>query len=122
MKDTRFAENTPPAPPNVIFNGDFEQAAVISPPPGWTMWGAERFKVAANYTRDTANPHGGMACLRIHCPADTAGYLVTDPTLAMRPKPGISFQVKFWRRADKQRTSLFGITASETVAPCASHM
>ena len=112
-----FAEDMPPAPPDLIFNGDFEQAAAISPPLGWTMWGAEQFKVAANYTRDTANPHGGMACLRIHCPADTTGYLVTDPTRAMRPRPGISYKVTFWARADKQRKALFGITAYETIAP-----
>ena len=122
VKDTRFAENTPPAPPNVIFNGDFEQAAVISSPPGWTMWGAERFKVAANYTRDTANPHGGMACLRIHCPADTAGYLVTHPTCAMRPKPGISFQVKFGAGQQTAYVAVRDHSLRDPSPPCASHM
>ena len=59
-------------PANLIFNGDFEQADAVSPPPGWSMWGAEPFKVAANYYAGHSQParwHGVPAdsLPRRHC-------------------------------------------------------
>ena len=102
---------------NLIFNGDFEESPGVSPPPGWVMWGAQEFKVPANYTRDTNNPHDGQACFRIHHPAGTAGYAVTDPAKAIRPQPAMSYTIEFWARADKPRKALFGITAYETISP-----
>ena len=58
---------------NAVFSDDFETPSLQSPPSGWAMWGAEEFKVPANYTRDTTQLHGGQACFRIHHPANTGG-------------------------------------------------
>ncbi|MGA2660732.1 MAG: hypothetical protein ABSH34_24865 [Verrucomicrobiota bacterium] len=68
---------------NVVFSDDFETPSLQSPPSGWAMWGAEEFKVPANYTRDTTQPHGGQACFRIHHPANTGGYVVSAPNRAI---------------------------------------
>ncbi len=103
--------------PNLIHNGDLELNVPDSPPPGWTMWGAERYKDPANYTRDTTAPHGGEACLRIHHPADTAGYIVTDPRYAIRPRADMIYTVSFWARSDKPGDGLFRTTCYETIAP-----
>ena len=102
---------------NLLLNGDLEAAATASPPPGWTMWGAETWKVPGNYTRDTARPHGGAACLRIHHPANTAGYLVTDPQHAIRPKRGRQYVISFWARADRPGKTNFWIGAYTSIAP-----
>ena len=85
---------------NLIHNGNFETASSAQPPPGWAMWGARRYKVPANYTRDTTNPHGGAACFRIHHPANTAGYVVTDPKHAVRTRQGMAYTVRVWARTD----------------------
>ncbi len=74
----------------LIPNGDFEMESPQGPPPGWTMWGAAKYKDPKNFTRDTANPHGGKACFRIHHPADTAGYIVSSPEHAVRTKRGMA--------------------------------
>jgi hypothetical protein len=66
---------------NLIYNGDFELPSSENPPPGWTMWGAGRYKIPDNYTLDTTNPHSGEACFRIHHPSETAGYIVSSPEL-----------------------------------------
>lgn len=91
--------------------------AATGPPPGWAMWGADRFKDPNNYTRDTSNSHGGSACLRIHHPAKTDGYLVTDPAHAIRPRAGMSYTVTFWARGDRPGTSGFGFTAYASLSP-----
>ena len=57
---------------NVVFSDDFETPSLQSPPSGWAMWGAEEFKIPANYTRDTTQPHGGQA----------ASASITRPTRA----------------------------------------
>jgi hypothetical protein len=64
---------------NLIYNGDFELPSPEKPPPGWTMWGARKYKLPANYTRDTANPHEGEACFRIHHPAAAAAIVLSHP-------------------------------------------
>jgi len=102
---------------NLAYNGDFELESDLRPPPGWTMWGAQQYKDPANYTRDTANPHGGKACFRIHHPADTAGYIVTASDRAIRPGAGRIYTVAFWARMDKPGASQFGFTAYESIAP-----
>ena len=38
---------------SLLPNGDFEQESPQSPPPGWTMWGASKYKDPKNFTRDT---------------------------------------------------------------------
>ena len=91
----------------LIYNGDFESRSPQSPPPGWSMWGANRYKIPANYTRDETNPHGGKYCFRIHHPADTAGYIVTAPHYALRPKKGTEYSISFWARTDKPGVSSF---------------
>jgi len=102
---------------NLVYNGDFELAGDASPPAGWTMWGAEAYKVKENYTRDTTDPHGGQACFRIHHPADTAGYIVSAPDHAIRPEPGKRYAVSFWARTDKPGPSQFYFTGYESIAP-----
>jgi hypothetical protein len=102
---------------SLILNGDFELASPESPPPGWTMWGAQRYKIPANYTRDTTHPHSGQACFRIAHPAGTAGYVVTDPAHASRPRRGQSYTVSFWARTDTPGFAVFGFEAYESIRP-----
>ena len=102
---------------NLVFNGDFETASEASPPPGWAMWGPEESKVPANYTRDTTDPHSGDACLRIHHPADSEGFLVTSPDHAIRPRAGMMYTLSFWARSDKPGPAVFTVCAYESIAP-----
>jgi hypothetical protein len=97
--------------PNLAFNGDLEAASDTRPPPGWVMWGADEFKTPANFTRHTEQPHGGTACLRIHHPAHTAGYLVSDPAHAIATHQGMRYEVSFWARAAKPGEAVFGLEA-----------
>ncbi len=102
---------------NAIVNGDFERGVGTGPPPGWTMWGAQQDKVPAHFTRDTTQPHGGAACLRIHHPAGTAGYIVTAPEAALRPREGLRYVVSFSARADRPGRARFGWTAYRQIQP-----
>ena len=102
---------------NLAYNGDFELASEKSPPPGWTMWGARKYKIPANYIRDTADPHKGEACFRMYHPAHTGGYIVTEPKHAIRPEQGMQYTVSFWARSDRAGRSMFGFTAYHTVNP-----
>ena len=96
---------------NLIANGDFERVSTQSPPPGWTMWGADRFKVPANFTRDTESPHAGKAAFRIHHPAGSGGYVVSAPDHAVPARPGMMYTVSFWARADRPGRSVVGLMA-----------
>jgi len=100
-----------------VVNGDFERTSAAGPPPGWVMWGDQRDKVAANYTRDARKPHGGEACFRVHHPTGTDGYVVSDPQAAIRPKSGKMYTVSFWARSDRPGRSLFGWTAYRQIRP-----
>ena len=100
-----------------LYNGDLEMSAMTGPPPGWAMWGSQRFKDPKNYTRETTNPHSGSACLRIFHPSGTDGYLVTDPAHAIHPSAGMSYTFTFWARSDKQASASFGYTAYTSIAP-----
>jgi hypothetical protein len=100
-----------------LHNGDLEMPASAGAPPGWAMWGPETSKDPRNYTRHTGSPHGGTACLRIHHPAGSAGYLVTDPAHAIRPQAGMRYTVTFWARAERPGTASFGFTAYTAIAP-----
>lgn len=102
---------------NLIHNGDFEAAATKSPPPGWTMWGYAPYKVATNYTRATNAPHRGEACFRIYHPANTEGYIASDPQYAIRPKPATIYRVTFWARTDRPGPAGFGFLAYASVQP-----
>jgi hypothetical protein len=101
----------------VVFRADFDAQGADRPPAGWTMWGAEAYKDPANYTRDTTNPHTGNACFRLHHPADTAGYIVSAPDQAVRPRRGMRYEVSFWARTDKPGPAPFYWTAYESLAP-----
>lgn len=103
----------------VVFRADFEAPSASSPPPGWAMWGASRYKVPANYTRDTAQPHAGEACFRIHHPSGTEGYVVSDPQSAIRPKPGMMYTLTFWARSDRPGPAVFGWSAYRQTRPLA---
>jgi hypothetical protein len=101
----------------VVFADDFEIPSAQRPPAGWAMWGAQQDKVAANYTRDTAQPHGGQACFRIHHPARTHAYIVSAPDRAIRPQRGMIYTVSFWARAEKAGKALFHWTAYRSINP-----
>ncbi|MFC1715796.1 hypothetical protein ACFL6S_19160 [Candidatus Poribacteria bacterium] len=90
---------------NLVYNGDFELPAAQDPPSGWTMWGAGKYKIPANYTLDTSSPHGGKACFRIHHPSGTAGYIVSSPEHAIQPQKGMMYTISFWS-ADRQARGL----------------
>jgi len=102
---------------NLIYNGDFELPSSESPPPGWTMWGARKYKIPDNYTRDTVHPHSGEACFRIHHPSGTAGYIVSSPEHAIRPKKDMMYTVSFWVRTDKPGTSIFYFESYSSISP-----
>lgn len=103
--------------PNLVHNGDFEAVSTDSPPSGWVMWGAEKYKVAANYTRDEAVAHGGKASFRMVHPANTSGYIVSAPDQAIRPEVGKLYKVSFYARSAGTASASFGITAYESIAP-----
>ena len=102
---------------NLIYNGDFELPSSESPPPGWTMWGAGKYKIPENYTLDSANPHGGKACFRVHHPSETAGYIVSSPEHAINPRRGMAYTISFWARTDKPGTSTFHFEAYSSISP-----
>jgi hypothetical protein len=101
----------------VVFADDFETPSAQSLPANWAMWGAQQDKVPANYTRDTAQGHGGQACFRIHHPAETHGYIVSAPDRAIRPRRGMIYTVSFWARAQKAGQALFQWTAYRSTHP-----
>jgi hypothetical protein len=101
----------------VVFADDFEAPDAQSPPANWAMWGAQQDKVPANYTRDTAQRHGGQACFRIHHPARTRGYVVSAPDRAIQPQRGMIYTVSFWARAEKAGKALFQWTAYRSIQP-----
>lgn len=102
---------------NVAFSDDFESLSAQSPPANWAMWGAQEFKAPTNFTRDTTESHGGQACFRIHHPAKTHGYVVSSPSRAIQPKPGMVYTVSFWARTAKPGKALFQWTAYQTINP-----
>ena len=104
---------------NLVYNGDFELASPGGLPPGWTMWGDEKWKTPGNYTRDSTNPHGGKASFRIDHPAGTAGYVVSSPEHAIQPRKGRRYTITFWARADRPGTAHFGLTAYARLQPFA---
>ena len=100
-----------------IFSDDFENASRQSPPPGWTMWGDPKFKVAADFIRDPGCAHSGAASFRIQHPKDTRGYIVLSPDRAILPKPAMIYTVSFWARADEPGKALFQWTAYKSIGP-----
>lgn len=102
---------------NLIVNGDFEADATRNPPPGWVMWGAQQFKIPENYRRDETISRSGRASLRIVHPQDTAGYIVTDPETAIRPKPGVMYQIRFFARADRPCRGRFMVLGYRSIRP-----
>jgi len=102
---------------NLVYNGDFEIGRENELPPGWAMWGSDRWKIPANFTRDTTSPHSGNACFRIHHPANTAGYVVSDPKHALSTRPGMMYRISFWARASVAGWAWFTFDAYEQLAP-----
>jgi hypothetical protein len=101
----------------VVFRADFEAATSAAPPPGWSMWGAQKYKDPANFTRDAQQPHGGAASFRIHHPTHTEGYVVSAPEAAIHPQPGKMVTASFWARSDRAGEAVFGWTAYRQVKP-----
>ena len=61
MEDGDAGSNTD----NLVYNGDFETVSSDCQPSGWTMWGAQKYKIAANCARDETVAHGGKASFLI---------------------------------------------------------
>ena len=101
----------------VVFQADFEALAPAGPPAGWSMWGAQKYKDPAHFTRDTQQAHGGAASFRIHHPAHTEGYVVSAPEAAIHPQPGKMYAASFWARSDRAGEAVFGWTAYRQIQP-----
>ena len=101
---------------NLVYNGDFEMVSSRNPPPGWEVWAA-RENISNYFLRETTNPHGGKACLRIYHPPRTAGYLVSSPGNAIQAKKGKIYTLSFWARTDKPGVSSAGFIAYEKINP-----
>ena len=101
----------------VVFQDGFETLSPQGPPPGWAMWGAQQFKVPANYTLDSTQPHQGRQCFRIDHPANTGGYIVLAPERALHPKPAMIYTVSFWARSNQPGRAIFLWTAYRTINP-----
>ncbi|HQF13088.1 MAG TPA: hypothetical protein PLS55_04265 [Thermogutta sp.] len=106
-----------PVGENLIVNGDFEMEPMTSPPVGWVMWGAQRFKIAENYRPDLEICHSGRASLRVFHPQDTAGYIVTDPQMAIRPEMGMIYEISFFARADRPCRGRFMVLGYHSIRP-----
>jgi hypothetical protein len=114
------AESSPVAStPEVVLitNGGFEEPGSAAPPLGWAMWGADKYKIPEHFVRDTSVAHSGQASLRIYHPKDTAGYIVTDPRFALRPKPGTAMEIRFFARSDRPCQARFGVIGYQSIAP-----
>lgn len=94
---------------NLVYNGDFENADGQDPPAGWQMWGADQYKVRANYTTDASVVHAGSGALRIVHPAGSAGYVVTDSKHAIPVQPGRMYTVSLWARSDAPAVAQLGV-------------
>lgn len=102
---------------NLIYNGDFEKGTGQMPPAGWVMWGSAEYARPENYVADTQIRHAGLASFRIIHPANTRGYVVTDPQHAIRPRRGMMYEISFWARSDRPGKSAFGLVAYQTIKP-----
>jgi hypothetical protein len=105
---------------NLVTNGDFETAAPTNPPTGWAMWGGDKGRDPANYTRDETVAHSGKASLRIAHPSNTDSFIVTDPKHAIPTQANQRYTVSFWARADKAGTAKFVFDAYESMTPLKS--
>ncbi len=101
----------------LVYNGGFEEGTTGSLPPGWSPWGSSHDKLLGSFTRDTTRPHSGQACLKIHTPAGSAGYVVTAPcacpSAATEQDPGRFLLA----RADRERETIFNLTGYSHLSP-----
>ncbi|MEK6796747.1 MAG: hypothetical protein AABZ39_18365 [Spirochaetota bacterium] len=102
----------------LIKNGGFEDDVSGKPPAGWVMWGPNDFKIPENYIADIANARTGKTSFRIHHPADTRGYVISDPQAnAIRPKKAKKYTVTFWAKSDAAGTAVFRFGSYRSVNP-----
>jgi hypothetical protein len=102
---------------SLVFHDDFEVRSPHNPPPGWAMWGAQQFKVPANYTLDATQPHDGQQCFRIYHPANTSGYIIMAADRAIHPKAAMIYTVSFWARADSPGKAMCQWIAYRAINP-----
>ncbi|MCC7491230.1 MAG: hypothetical protein IT204_02735 [Fimbriimonadaceae bacterium] len=103
---------------NLVPNGGFEEP--VAPggiPPGWAMWGAQEYKIPANFSRDTTQPHRGEACFRVHQPAGGRGYCIIDPAQAIQPLAGQTYTLSLWARSDQPGPLNIGWCAYASLNP-----
>lgn len=92
---------------NLLRNGDFERpfAKVAEIADSWTPWGFDVPQAAERMSRDTANPHGGQACLRFARAGNGkawAGVIVTSPFKNhLAPQQGSRYTLRFFARTDR---------------------
>lgn len=99
----------------LVLREDFEADWTSLTPSGWEMNGGST--PAGYYTRDTNNPHGGQACLRIRHPAD-AGWRGIDVSPARIPtKKAMLYTLSFWARAEQPGPARFEWKALQSFKP-----
>lgn len=108
------AANVESAGTELWSHGTFENLADARPPKGWVLWGDEKYKDPANYTIDAVNPRAGKGCFRLFQPRDTGGYVNMDPSLAIRPKRGMMYEISFWVRSDVANDSALVVEGYES--------
>ncbi|MEI8289276.1 MAG: hypothetical protein WCH99_07370 [Verrucomicrobiota bacterium] len=101
----------------VLFQDDFEKTTALTPPPGWSMWGAEQYKNPAHYTFDSANARHGRASFRIYHPANTGGYISLSPARAIEPHAATCITVTFWARVEHPGKALLRWGGYRTLKP-----
>jgi len=107
---------------NLLNNGGFEEpfSTIADLGETWRMIGVEALMDARHFTRDTVNPHGGQACLRIVRPAGPQAWsdvLTTALGNSLRhPQSGMRYTWSFWARTDRPGPSMVRIQSFSDVA------
>ncbi len=97
-----------------LLHDDFEKAWTPPAPPGWKMTGGQA--PDDYYTRDTENPHGGQASLRIRHPAD-GGWRALELSAEQLPtRPANIYTISFWARAEKAGFARFDWKALQSLS------
>ncbi len=111
---------------NLLANGDFETpfATVTDLYRSWSAWGLDVPQVAPGMTRESSDPHGGKACLRVHRPADPRewrGVLVTHPfNNAIETRDATRYTLSFWARSDKRGPMRVAVASYKQLKPPAA--
>ncbi len=93
---------------NLIRNGDFEDDSVEFPPVGWVIYGDEQWVMPEHFVLDPIDPHQGKYSLRVHHPARSHAFPVSDSDRPIKPREGMAYAVSFWyRTANETEPAVF---------------